>query len=296
MSHPAANLRPAVFLDRDGTLMEEVHYCADPALVRLFPGTAAALRRLTQRGFLCVIITNQSGIGRGLLTEAQYHAVQAELLRQLGTQEEEEDQELRNSGGEEKSGNQETRKENEREFREQVRSQMEFGNEETQGKEDQEIRNSGGEKPEEVRPESERNSGEPEGFEENSRGLSEATPPEPGARAPHPKGVADSSLIAASYFCPDAPPTPSPRRKPEPGMVWEAARDLGIDLARSWFVGDKAADIQCGARAGTRTILVQTGYGAQTAVQSLDPAPDFIVKDIAAAVDVIVQNSDAIRP
>ena len=209
--------RPAVFLDRDGTLMEEVHYCADPALVRLFPGTAAALRRLTARGYLCVIITNQSGIGRGLLTEAQYHAVQAELLRQLGTQEEEENLELRNSGGERKIV-------------------------------------------------------EPKGFKANSRGVD------------------------ASYFCPDAPPTPSHRRKPEPGMVLEAARDLGIDLAQSWFVGDKAADIECGTRAGTRTILVQTGYGTQTVGEPCQPAPNFIAKDVVAAVALILQNSDAIRP
>ena len=182
-------LRPAVFLDRDGTLMEEVHYCADPALVRLFPGTGSALRELSARGYLCVIITNQSGIGRGLLTEEQYHAVQAELLRQL-----------------------------------------------------------------------------------------------------------EADVISASYFCPDAPPTPSPRRKPEPGMVLEAARDLGIDLAKSWFVGDKAADIECGTRAGTRTILVQTGYGTQTAAEPCQPAPNFIAKDVVAAVALILQNSDAIRP
>jgi len=235
-------LRPAVFLDRDGTLMEEVHYCADPALVRLFPGTANALRRLTEHGYLCVIITNQSGIGRGLLTEAQYHAVQAELVRQLRTQEGE-NQELRNSGGEKKIG-------------------------------------------------------EPEGFQANSRGSSEATPPEPSQQASHPGGVADSQpcLIAASYFCPDAPSIPSSRRKPEPGMVLEAAHDLGIDLARSWFVGDKAADIACGTRAGTRTILVQTGYGTQTAAEPCQPAPNFIAKDIVAAVEVVLQNSDAIRP
>ena len=212
-------LRPAVFLDRDGTLMEEVHYCADPALVRLFPGTAAALRRLVEYGYHCVIITNQAGIGRGLLTESQYHEVQAELLRQL----------------------------------------------------------------EERRGEGERGRG----------GESE-----PGAisASPRPPVSASSSLIAATYFCPDAPPTSSPRRKPEPGMVLEAARDLGIDLARSWFVGDKAADIECGARAGTRTILVQTGYGAQTAAGPCQPAPDFIVKDVAAAAEVILQNSDAIHP
>ncbi len=175
-------LHPAVFLDRDGTLMEEVHYCADPALVRLFPGTPEALRRLEARGFLLVIVTNQSGIGRGLLTLAQYESVQAELLRQIG----------------------------------------------------------------------------------------------------------EPSPIAATYFCPDAPSTlftPSPRRKPEPGMVLEAARDLGIDLARSWFVGDKTADIECGRRAGTRTILVQTGYGAQEETAH----PDFTASDIAAATEIILK-------
>jgi D-glycero-D-manno-heptose 1,7-bisphosphate phosphatase len=180
------SLRPAVFLDRDGTLMEEVHYCADPALVRVFPGTSGALRALRERGFLTVIITNQSGIGRGLLSEAQYHAVQEELMRQI-----------------------------------------------------------------------------------------------------------DPSLVSASYFCPDAPPTPSLRRKPEPGMVLEAARELEIDLARSWFIGDKAADIQCGQRAGTRTILVLTGYGSAEAASKSVPAPDFVAKDIVAAAAFILEHGDA---
>jgi D-glycero-D-manno-heptose 1,7-bisphosphate phosphatase len=76
--------RPAVFWDRDGTLMEEVHYCGDPAKVRLFPGVPAALQGLKAAGFLNVIVSNQSGIGRGLITEEQYHAVQQELLRQIG--------------------------------------------------------------------------------------------------------------------------------------------------------------------------------------------------------------------
>jgi D-glycero-D-manno-heptose 1,7-bisphosphate phosphatase len=74
----------AVFLDRDGTLMEEVHYCGDPAKVKVFPGVPEALRRLKAAGFRTFVITNQSGIGRGLITEAQYRAVQDEALRQLG--------------------------------------------------------------------------------------------------------------------------------------------------------------------------------------------------------------------
>ncbi len=180
-----------MFLDRDGTLMEEVNYCADPALVRVFPGTAAALRRLTQAGYLCVIITNQAGIGRGYFSETAYQAVQCELLRQLECQETE-------------------------------------------------------------------------------------------------KPVPFTPLIAASYFCPDAPSTLSARRKPEPGMVLEAARDLNIDLARSWFVGDKRADVECGQRAGTRTILVQTGYGEKEAKNGA--APHFIAKDVVAAAALILQN------
>jgi histidinol-phosphate phosphatase family protein len=161
---------PAVFFDRDGTLMEEVQYCADPALVRVYPGVPEALRKLKQAGFRVFVISNQSGIGRGLFTLEQYRAVEAEFLRQIG-----------------------------------------------------------------------------------------------------------EGLIDASYFCPDAPDVPSTRRKPEPGMVFEAAGEFAIDLARSYFVGDKAADIECGRRAGTRTILVLTGYGAEQTCQA-----DFTV---ASAVD-----------
>ncbi|MBZ5575999.1 MAG: HAD family hydrolase [Acidobacteriia bacterium] len=165
--------RRAVFFDRDGTLIEEVHYCADPALVKTLPGVPDALRRLKDAGFLVFVITNQSGIGRGLMTEAQYRAVEAEMLRQTGAR-----------------------------------------------------------------------------------------------------------LIDGVYFCPDSPEAASSRRKPEPGMVLEAAAEHAIDLTRSFFVGDQAADMECGRRAGTRTILVRTGYGA-----SQDYDADFIAADAAAAVD-----------
>ena len=77
-------LLPAVFIDRDGTIMEDCVYCSDPKKVKIFPGVSKALRRLKCNGFKLIIITNQSGIGRGLITVEQYHAVQAELLRQLG--------------------------------------------------------------------------------------------------------------------------------------------------------------------------------------------------------------------
>lgn len=75
---------PAVFFDRDGTLMTEVNYCSDPEKVSVFPGASESLRRLKQAGFKIIIITNQSGIGRGYYTEAQYHEVHKELVRQLG--------------------------------------------------------------------------------------------------------------------------------------------------------------------------------------------------------------------
>jgi D-glycero-D-manno-heptose 1,7-bisphosphate phosphatase len=75
--------RPAVFLDRDGTIIEHVHYLADPTKVRLLPEAAGALRRLQDAGYALVVITNQSAIGRGMITVEQYEAVDAELRRQL---------------------------------------------------------------------------------------------------------------------------------------------------------------------------------------------------------------------
>src|SRR5437660_6944400 len=73
----------AVFVDRDGTIMEDRDYCSDPNDVKIFPGAPEALRRLKSNGFKIITITNQSGIGRGLFTLEQYRAVEAEVLRQL---------------------------------------------------------------------------------------------------------------------------------------------------------------------------------------------------------------------
>lgn len=81
---PAPALRPAVFFDRDGTLIEDEHYLSDPARVRLRPGAAAAVRRVNQAGLAVVIVTNQSGIARGMYTEAQYEAVRDRTLALLG--------------------------------------------------------------------------------------------------------------------------------------------------------------------------------------------------------------------
>jgi len=173
---------PAVFLDRDGTLMEEAHYCSHPDQVRIIPGIPEALRRLKQAGYRLVVITNQSGIGRNYYTLADYEAVQTRFLRLLG-----------------------------------------------------------------------------------------------------------DGLIDATYFCPEAPEKASPRRKPATGMVVEAQQDLGLDLARSWFVGDKAVDVQCGHNAGMRAILVLTGHGAAQEASGAE----FVAKDFASAVAFILKTSDA---
>ena len=166
----------AVFFDRDGTLMEEATYCGDPSKVKLYRGVPEALARLKQAGFRTFIVTNQSGIGRGLITEAQYHSVEEELLRQMG-----------------------------------------------------------------------------------------------------------DGAIDASYYCVDPPGIPSARRKPAPGMVLEAAADFDLDLAGSWFIGDKSADIECGRRAGVRTILVLTGYGARQNCE-----PDFRAADVVGAIGIVL--------
>jgi len=149
--------------------------------LRKAPRACCSRREAKAAGFRAFVITNQSGIGRGLITEAQYHAVQDELLRQIG-----------------------------------------------------------------------------------------------------------AGVIDATYFCADPPAAPSTRRKPEPGMVLEAAAAYDIDLARSYFIGDKSADIECGQRAGTRTILVLTGYGAEQ-----DCRPDFTAHDMAEAVEIVLTASAA---
>jgi D-glycero-D-manno-heptose 1,7-bisphosphate phosphatase len=171
---------PAVFLDRDGTLMRDVDYCGDPKDVEVFPGAPEALRRLKANGYKLVVITNQSGVGRGYFTEEDYRRVEAAFGRQLG-----------------------------------------------------------------------------------------------------------EGLLDGSYHCPDLPGTNSTRRKPAPGMVLEAQRDFRLDLARSWFVGDKASDIECGRNAGVRTILVETGYGAGEG----DCGADWVARDLAHAAEIILKTS-----
>lgn len=75
--------RPAVFLDRDGTLVEEVDYLHRVEDLRLFPFTKEAVSKLKRAGYLVVIVTNQSGIGRGIYTEADMHGVHDAIQTQL---------------------------------------------------------------------------------------------------------------------------------------------------------------------------------------------------------------------
>lgn len=78
--------RRAVFLDRDGTLIEDLSYLRDPAQVRLLPGAAAAVGRLNRAGILAIVVTNQSGIGRGLLTLDQYTQAERRVEELLADQ------------------------------------------------------------------------------------------------------------------------------------------------------------------------------------------------------------------
>ncbi|MEO8294842.1 MAG: HAD family hydrolase [Gemmatimonadota bacterium] len=74
-----STLHRAVFLDRDGTLIEDPGYLRDPALVQLLPGAADAVRRLNAATVLAIVVTNQSGIARGLMTVQDYRATEQRL-------------------------------------------------------------------------------------------------------------------------------------------------------------------------------------------------------------------------
>ena len=83
-----------------------------------------------------------------------------------------------------------------------------------------------------------------------------------------------------------APDLPAdPRRKPAPGMLLDAARLLDLDLSRSWMVGDRWRDIDCGKRAGVRTVFIDFGYD-----EALQTPPDFTVRSFPAAAAIILQS------
>ena len=78
------------------------------------------------------------------------------------------------------------------------------------------------------------------------------------------------------------------RRKPEPGMLTDAAKNLGLDLTRSWMIGDRWRDIDCGQRAGVRTVFIDFGYA-----EELRAAPDFTVRNFPEAAAVVRRATTA---
>jgi len=94
------------------------------------------------------------------------------------------------------------------------------------------------------------------------------------------------------YFAPEAPDQPSRGRKPSPQFLWDAREDFGIDLASSYMIGDKLIDVQCGWNAGVKmSILVRTGYGAETEREFADKLERaVIVDDLCGAAEWIVNS------
>jgi len=178
-------MEPAVFLDRDGTIIAEKNYLSRPEDVVVLPGAAAALGRLGGAGFKLFIVSNQSGIGRGYFTLADVERVNEHLRRELAV-----------------------------------------------------------------------------------AGV-------------HLKKI---------YIAPEAPDQPSRGRKPSPQFLFDARDEFGVDLARSYLIGDKLIDLECGWNAGVkRSILVRTGYGAeleQVEAEKLKRA--VVVDDLAAAAEWIL--------
>jgi D-glycero-D-manno-heptose 1,7-bisphosphate phosphatase len=182
-------LRPAVFLDRDGVVIEDSHYVNSIDRVRLLPGSAEAIASLNRARWPVVIVTNQAGIARGIFSIETMNAIHGHLTDLL-------------------------------------------------------------------------------------RGY--------GAR------------LDGIYFCPhhSAGEVAEYRRdcdcrKPKPGMLFLAARELGIDLVRSWMIGDKLSDLEAGSAAGCRTVLVRTGYGSLVNPLELSREPlklELISADLADAV------------
>ena len=189
--------RRAVFIDRDGTISEEVGYVNHPSRYRVFPYAAAAVKLLNDAGWLAVLVTNQAGVARGYFAEEMIGAVHDRLAQEL------------------------------------------------------------------------------------ERG---------GAR------------LDAVYYCPHHPSVGEPPyrldcdcRKPRPGLIRRAAAELGLDLARSWMVGDRYGDLELARNAGLRAALVLTGYGRgelEHQSQGWPARPDLVAENLLEAVREIVKRSD----
>ena len=191
----------AVFLDRDGTVTEEVGYLTSLDMLKLIQGAGAAIKGLNEAGYKVVLVTNQSGVARGYFPEALVDEAHNLLRRML---------------------------------------------------------------------------------------------------------MKDSALLDGIYYCPHHPTAGnSPYtvvcdcRKPETGLLDRAAKDLAIDLRKSFMVGDKWSDVELGHRAGMRSILVRTGFlpddpGNKRPAHVDDP--DLTAHDLAEAVRWIIGQKDRERP
>lgn len=186
--------QPAVFFDRDGTLIEQIHYLSKPEQVKLIPGAGEAIKQLRQAGFACVVVTNQSPLGQGLFTEQELETIHQELAKQLahyGTQ--------------------------------------------------------------------------VDGF----------------YYAPEAPQIKDRTVVEHYH------------RKPGPGMLFRAAKDLRLDLTRSWMIGDMISDILAGYHAHCQGLIgVKTGKGLET--YEVPPQAHFYqVAHLSEAVNLILSQRPA---
>ena len=189
-------MRPAVFLDRDGVIVEELHLLKRLKDIRMIPGAAAALRSLADAGFARVVVTNQPIIARGHATVDEVNAVNREIETRL---------------------------------------------------------------------------------------VSEGAPPmDAYCVCPHhPRAALDAYRLECEC------------RKPRPGLLVNAAEELGLNLARSFIVGDRLSDIAAGLRAGCRGVLVHSGAHEEALIESSDPVrdhdiPDHCCADLSAAARWII--------
>jgi D,D-heptose 1,7-bisphosphate phosphatase len=107
---------------------------------------------------------------------------------------------------------------------------------------------------------------------------------------------ADNVSIDAFYYCPYHPDFNTEEecscRKPSPQLIFRASKDYNIDLARSYFIGDSIADIQCGKNAGLKTILVKTGYGKESfsILKKENKIPTFVAENLFDASGFIKRD------
>jgi histidinol-phosphate phosphatase family protein len=112
------------------------------------------------------------------------------------------------------------------------------------------------------------------------------------------------AFVDAIYVCPHHPDRGFPGeradlkfacdcRKPATGLIERASRELQIDVASSWMIGDRTSDIETASRAGLRSVLVQTGHAGQDG--RFDAAPDYIAEDLGSAAETILAATAATR-